>query len=83
MERRLGRRPLLRATSRVTEQVIGYQKQRDPDAGDASSSSPLDLPPQTTFETEAVWFLPEPALLDGARRRCRGCSGRCTRPSTR
>ena len=50
--------------------------------GERSTSSPLDLP-ETTFETEAVWYLPEPRAARRTRRRCRGCSARSTRPSTR
>lgn len=47
----------------VTEQVIGYQKKAFRD-GAQLEIVPLDLP-QTTFETEAVWYLPEPELLAG------------------
>ena len=47
----------------VTEQVTGYQKRAISD-GSALELVPLDLP-ETTFDTEAVWYLPEPAQLDG------------------
>jgi DEAD/DEAH box helicase domain-containing protein len=47
----------------VTEHVIAFQK-RFIQTGEAFELCPLDLPPQT-FETEAVWFCPEPSLLDG------------------
>jgi DEAD/DEAH box helicase domain-containing protein len=46
----------------VTEQVVAYQTMsRD---GKVLDLTPLDLPP-STFETEAIWFLPEPAQLAG------------------
>jgi DEAD/DEAH box helicase domain-containing protein len=47
----------------VTEQVVGYQKKsiRDQTTLDLVT---LDLP-ETTFETEAVWYLPEPWMLEG------------------
>jgi DEAD/DEAH box helicase domain-containing protein len=47
----------------VTEQVVGYQKKsiRDQTTLDLVA---LDLP-ETTFETEAVWYVPEPEQLDG------------------
>jgi DEAD/DEAH box helicase domain-containing protein len=49
----------------VTEQVIGYQKKsRD---GSTLELVPLLLP-ETTFETEAVWYLPEPGMLGGLER---------------
>jgi DEAD/DEAH box helicase domain-containing protein len=45
----------------VTEQVVAYQRKsiRDQSTIDLN---PLDLP-ETSFETEAVWYLPEPAHL--------------------
>jgi DEAD/DEAH box helicase domain-containing protein len=47
----------------VTEQVVGYQKKS------ISTQENLELVdlelPQTTFETEAIWFLPEPWMLEG------------------
>jgi DEAD/DEAH box helicase domain-containing protein len=47
----------------VTEQVVAYQKKsiRDQSTLDLVA---LDLP-ETTFETEAVWYLPETWMLDG------------------
>jgi DEAD/DEAH box helicase domain-containing protein len=47
----------------VTEQVIAYQKKSIRDQA-TLELVPLDLP-ETTFETEAVWFLPEPEQLEG------------------
>jgi DEAD/DEAH box helicase domain-containing protein len=47
----------------VTEQVVGYARRAIRD-GSTIDVVPL-LMPQTTFETEAVWFCPEPALLEG------------------
>ncbi len=47
----------------VTEQVVGYQRKAIAD-GAAIEAVPLDLP-ETSFETEAVWFSPGPALLAG------------------
>ena len=47
----------------VTEQVVGYQKKS------IQTQESLDLValelPQTEFETEAIWFLPEPWMLEG------------------
>ena len=65
----------------VTEQVVAYER-RTVAARSGSSWSPLVLP-ETTFTTEAIWYLPEAHHLAAASRRCRGCSGRCTPPSTR
>ena len=45
----------------VTEHVVGYQKKSIRD-GEAVDLVTLDLP-ATSFETEAVWYLPEPAML--------------------
>jgi DEAD/DEAH box helicase domain-containing protein len=47
----------------VTEQVVGYQKRsiRDQAVLDLVT---LELPP-STFETEAIWYLPDPDQLDG------------------
>jgi DEAD/DEAH box helicase domain-containing protein len=61
-ERRLGLDLAFGRVS-VTEQVIGYQKKsiRDQSTLDLVG---LDLP-ETTFETEAVWYLPEPDQLAG------------------
>jgi DEAD/DEAH box helicase domain-containing protein len=47
----------------VTEQVIAYQKKSIRDNA-AFEVVPLDLP-ETTFETEAVWCVPEPEQLAG------------------
>ena len=47
----------------VTEQVVGYARKAVRD-GATIDVVPL-LMPETTFETEAVWFCPEPAQLDG------------------
>jgi len=47
----------------VTEQVVGYQKKSIRDQATLELVA-LDLP-ETTFETEAVWFLPEPSQLEG------------------
>ena len=49
----------------VTEQVVAYQQMsRD---GKVLDLIPLDLPP-STFETEAIWFVPEDAQLAGLDR---------------
>jgi DEAD/DEAH box helicase domain-containing protein len=47
----------------VTEQVVAYQR-RSISGGDVLETLPLDLP-ETTFQTEAVWFCPEPEQLEG------------------
>jgi DEAD/DEAH box helicase domain-containing protein len=47
----------------VTEQVVGYQKKSIRDQSTLELVA-LDLP-QTSFETEAVWYLPEPDQLAG------------------
>ena len=47
----------------VAEQVVGYAKKAVRD-GSTIDVVPLLLP-ETTFETEAVWFSPEPAQLEG------------------
>jgi len=50
----------------VTEQVVAYQVKQ------ASTQATLDLValdlPETSFETEAIWFCPEPEMLDGLER---------------
>ncbi len=46
----------------VTEQVVGYQK-RSIQTQESIELVALDLP-QTAFETEAIWFLPEPWMLE-------------------
>jgi DEAD/DEAH box helicase domain-containing protein len=61
-ERRLGV-DLAFGTVTVTEQVVAYQRKRIQD-GETIETVPLDLP-QTEFETEAVWFVPEPWMLEG------------------
>jgi DEAD/DEAH box helicase domain-containing protein len=53
----------------VTEQVVGYQKKSIHDQASLELVR-LDLP-QTEFETEAIWFVPEPWMtedLDSQRR---------------
>ena len=50
----------------VTEQVVAYQRRAARD-GAVLELVPLDLPP-STFETEAVWFVPEPLQLEGLER---------------
>jgi DEAD/DEAH box helicase domain-containing protein len=62
VERRLGLE-LSFGTVTVTEQVVGFQRKAVRD-GATLDTSPLDLP-ETTFETEAVWYLPEPQQLAG------------------
>jgi DEAD/DEAH box helicase domain-containing protein len=47
----------------VTEQVIGYQKKSICDQA-TLDLVPL-LMPETTFETEAIWYLPEDWMLEG------------------
>jgi DEAD/DEAH box helicase domain-containing protein len=47
----------------VTEHVVAYQKKSTRD-GAVLETAVLDLPP-ATFETEAVWLVPQPALLEG------------------
>jgi DEAD/DEAH box helicase domain-containing protein len=47
----------------VTEQVVGYARKAVRD-GATIDVVPL-LMPETTFETEAVWFCPEPRQLEG------------------
>jgi DEAD/DEAH box helicase domain-containing protein len=47
----------------VTEQVVAYQRKSIRDNA-AFEVVPLDLP-ETTFETEAVWYVPEPEQLAG------------------
>ncbi len=50
----------------VTEQVVAYQVKQ------ASTQATLDLValdlPETSFETEAIWFCPEPEMLEGLER---------------
>ena len=47
----------------VTEQVVAYARKAVRD-GATIDTVPM-LMPETTFETEAVWFCPEPEHLDG------------------
>ncbi len=47
----------------VTEQVIAYQKKSIRDQSTLETVE-LDLP-ETSFETEAIWYLPEREQLDG------------------
>jgi DEAD/DEAH box helicase domain-containing protein len=61
-ERRLGMEVSFGTVS-VTEQVVAYQKKAIRDQATLELVA-LELP-QTTFETEAVWYLPEPWMLDG------------------
>jgi DEAD/DEAH box helicase domain-containing protein len=49
----------------VSEQVSAFQK-RSVRTHESLDLVPLDLPPQT-FTTEAVWFCPEEAMLEGER----------------
>ena len=53
----------------VSEQVVGYAKKAVRD-GSTIDVVPL-LMPETTFETEAVWFSPEPAQCERASAFCR------------
>jgi len=47
----------------VTEQVVAYQKKS---VRDQSTLETVDLDlPETSFETEAIWYVPEPQQLDG------------------
>jgi DEAD/DEAH box helicase domain-containing protein len=61
-ERRLGMEVSFGHVS-VTEQVVAYQKKSIRDQATLDLVQ-LDLP-QTTFDTEAVWYLPEPWMLEG------------------
>jgi DEAD/DEAH box helicase domain-containing protein len=47
----------------VTEQVVGYER-RTVSSQERIELVPLDLP-QTSFATEAIWYLPEPHQLAG------------------
>jgi DEAD/DEAH box helicase domain-containing protein len=64
VERRLGLELTFGRVS-VTEQVVAYQRKAR--GGETIETIPLDTPP-TTFETEAIWYLPEPAQLEGLER---------------
>jgi DEAD/DEAH box helicase domain-containing protein len=61
-ERRLGMEVSFGRVS-VTEQVVAYQKKGIRDQATLELVA-LELP-ETTFETEAVWYLPEPWMLEG------------------
>jgi DEAD/DEAH box helicase domain-containing protein len=50
----------------VTEQVVGYQKKSIRDQA-TLELLPLDLP-ETTFDTEAVWYVPKAEQLEGLER---------------
>jgi DEAD/DEAH box helicase domain-containing protein len=62
MEQRLGVELCFGRVS-VTEQVIGYARKAVRD-GSTIDLVPM-LMPEVTFETEAVWFCPEPGHLEG------------------
>jgi DEAD/DEAH box helicase domain-containing protein len=62
VERRLGLELSFGRVS-VTEQVVAYAKKAVAD-GAALDTVPLDLP-RTTFDTEAVWFVPRSHQLEG------------------
>jgi DEAD/DEAH box helicase domain-containing protein len=47
----------------VSEQVVAFQRKAIAD-GSVIDTTPLELP-ETTFETEGVWFCPGASLLDG------------------
>jgi DEAD/DEAH box helicase domain-containing protein len=64
-ERRLGLELSFGRVS-VTEQVVGYQKKSIRDQA-TLELLPLDLP-ETTFDTEAVWYVPEAEQLEGLER---------------
>jgi DEAD/DEAH box helicase domain-containing protein len=61
-EERLGL-PLAFGEIEVTEQVVGYER-KTIRSQERIEVVPLVLPP-TTFPTEAIWFVPEPAQLAG------------------
>jgi DEAD/DEAH box helicase domain-containing protein len=61
-ERRLGVDLSFGAVT-VTEQVVAYQRKRIQD-NETIETVALDLP-QTEFETEAIWFVPEQWMLEG------------------
>jgi DEAD/DEAH box helicase domain-containing protein len=62
IERRLGLELSFGRVS-VTERVVAYQRKAVAD-GATLETIPLELPP-TTFDTEAVWFVPRPHQLEG------------------
>jgi DEAD/DEAH box helicase domain-containing protein len=61
VERRLGLELSFGRVS-VTEQVVAFQRKAIAD-GSTLDTVALDLPP-TTFDTEAVWFVPRPHQLE-------------------
>jgi DEAD/DEAH box helicase domain-containing protein len=62
VERRLGLELSFGAVS-VTERVVAYQRKAIADGSTLDTVS-LELPP-TTFDTEAIWFVPRPHQLEG------------------
>ena len=62
VERRLGLELSFGRVS-VSERVVAYQRKAVAD-GSTLATIPLDLPP-TSFDTEAVWFVPRPHQLEG------------------
>jgi DEAD/DEAH box helicase domain-containing protein len=64
VERRLGMDVSFGSVS-VTEQVVAYQKKGIRDQATLELVA-VELP-ATTFETEAVWYMPEPEMLEGLR----------------
>ena len=62
VERRCGL-PLTFGRVAVTEQVVAYQRKSIRDQSTIDTVQ-LDLP-VTTFDTEAVWYVPSPRQLDG------------------
>jgi len=64
-ERRLGLDLVFGRVS-VTEHVVAYQRKSARD-GKVLDLTMLDLPP-STFQTEAIWFVPEPEQLAGLER---------------
>ena len=62
MERRCGLNLSFGRVS-VTERVVAYQKKSIRDQSTLETVE-LDLP-ETSFETEAIWYLPEPEQLEG------------------
>ncbi|HZS23980.1 MAG TPA: DEAD/DEAH box helicase [Gaiellaceae bacterium] len=61
-ERRLGLELVFGRVS-VTEHVVAFERKSIRDQSSFATIE-LDLPP-TVFETEAIWFVPTPAQLDG------------------
>jgi DEAD/DEAH box helicase domain-containing protein len=61
-ERRLGFELIFGRVS-VTEQVVAYQR-KSIRSQETMETIALDLP-ETTFETESVWFVPTPEQLEG------------------